>query len=180
MPAANEDKRSASAVDIAMGIGPIADLSAPTVAEITALQRIECLIVGSSPFSPGRSVVTSSARSQCDSESFDVPVAITNANITMGMWRYFDGEDLAWTLMDDTVLPRVKNYVAVCDAGFTGAVGPVTNLPGEAAAPAAGDVVNIYEILIGSRSPAYGQDQLQMFNVEIGVIGTRFDVALVA
>ena len=180
MPAEQSDKRSAAAVDIAYGLGPIADITAPTVAEIVALQRIECGVVGSNPFTPSRSTVTTSGRSQCDTESYDIPVAITNGNITFNAWRYDDAVDVMWTLFDDQVLPRAKNYLVVCEYGFGGAVGAVTGFPGTAAAPLAGDVVNVYETLLGSRNPMYGQDTLQMFGVELGVIGTAFDITVLA
>lgn len=136
------DRRTGSVVDIAYLTSAPSDLDAPTVAEITAGTRLECYVTDS--FETPRSGSTAEISGLCTREMFHIPATIDNGNVSIPMWREFDGTDAAWALADDTTVPPATAYLVVCRAGFSGASG----------APATGDTVDTYTVQIVSREPA--------------------------
>lgn len=155
--------------DVRFGASGIADVTAPTVAEITALTAIECGIVGDEPPETPRSGNSVDISALCNRESSMMASTIENGNITATMFRFADGTDEYWTLFDDSV--RDTQHLAIARFGFTGAAG----------VPAAGDVVDVYAVQILARQPLpTPRDGVQQFDAELAVVSASLSVALVA
>ena len=164
------DRQTGSTVDVAFGI-PVVTAGAPTVAEIGALDRLECFIVDSIDTPRSGSTVDISAL--CQRETFNVAATIENGDISMTLWREFDGTDTAWAALDDSATVPVTASLVLCRAGFTGA--------GDPPASVAADVVDIYTVQVVSRSPVGpSKTEGQRFEVTLAVVGVEFDVAVVA
>ena len=165
---AQSDRRTGSVVDVAFGSA--LTVAAPTVAEITAMTRLECFIVGDGIDTP-RSGSTIDISSLCERDNYDIAGVITNGPITATLWREFDGTDTAWAALDDTADPPDTDYLVICRAGFTGVAG----------APVAADEVDVYTVQIVSRSPsAPSKTEAQRFDAMFAVADHEFDVAVVA
>ena len=126
-----EDRRTGSVFDAAFGSTTVT-VSAPTVAQINALTRIECYIVDT--LDTPRTGSTTDISALCQRETFNVAATITNGDISSTMWREFDGTDTAWTLFDDSANPPVNSTLVICRGGFSGAAGIA----------ATGDDVDVY------------------------------------
>ena len=161
---ANTDRRTGSVFDAAFGSSSVT-LTAPTVAEITALDRIECYIVDT--IDTPRSGSTTDISSLCERETFNIAATIENGDVTATLWREFDGTDTAWALFDDSANPPTTNYLVICRGGFSGAAGVA----------ATGDIVDVYTVQVVSRSPM-GPDkgEAQRFEVTLAVTAVSFDV----
>ena len=164
------DRRVGSVADIAFGSSAVT-LTAPTVAQISALTRIECGLVDS--IDTPRTGSTTDISGLCSRESYNIAATIENGDITGMAWREFDGTDVYWTLFDDTATPPTNQTLAICRAGFTGA--------GTPAAPLATDVVDLYTVQVVSRA-AVGPAKTdgQRFEFTLAVVGVVFDIAVVA
>ena len=163
------DRLNGLFADIAFGSGAISDTTAPTVAEIGALTRIECAIVDG-PETP-RSGSTIDISGLCDTETRQKAGITTNEPVTLTVWREFDGTDAYWTLFDDATAG--SQHLVICRAGFTGA--------GDPAAPLATDIVDVYEVEVMKREPsAPVRNEGQRCMVELAVIQTDFDGVVAA
>lgn len=162
------DRRTGSVFDAAFGSSSVT-VAAPTVAEIEALDRIECYIVDT--IDTPRSGSTTDISALCERETFNIAATIENGDITATLWREFDGTDTAWALFDDSANPPTTNYLVVCRGGFTGTAG----------APLAADDVDVYTVQVVSRSPV-GPDKTegQRFEVTLAVTAVTFDAAVAA
>lgn len=162
------DRRIGSVADIRFGVTTVT-LTAPTVAQVTALTSIECGIVGDS-FEAPRSGNTTDISSLCQRETYNIAATIENGNLTMTLWREFDATDVYWTLFDDTALIPVNSSLVICRKGFSGALG----------VPAVTDKVDIYSTQTVSRAPvAPNKTQAQRFEVTLAVVGVTWDKVLV-
>jgi hypothetical protein len=163
---ANTDRRTGSVFDAAFGSTSVTT-TAPTVAEITALTRIECYIVDT--LDAPRSGSTTDISALCERETFNIAATISNDDITGTFWREFNGTDAAWTLFDDSANPPTTNYLVICRGGFSGAAGVA----------ATGDIADVYTVQIVSRSPM-GPDKSegQRFEVTMAVTAVNFDVTV--
>jgi hypothetical protein len=165
---AQSDRLTGSVVDIAFGSSLTP--AAPTVAEINALDRLECYVVGSG-FSTPRSGSTIDISSLCERDDYNVAGPITNGPIVATLWREFDGTDTAWAALDDTADPPTTDYLVVCRGGFTGVAGIAD----------ADDNVDVYTVQIVSREPsAPNKGEAQRFDAQWAVANHAFDVAVIA
>lgn len=161
------DRRTGSVFDAAFGSTTVT-VSAPTVAQVNALTRIECYIVDT--LDAPRTGSTTDISSLCQRETFNVAATITNGDITGTFWREFDGTDTAWTLFADTANPPVNSTLVVCRGGFSGAAGIA----------ASGDDVDVYSVQVVSRSPVGPtKGDGQRFEVVMAVTGVTFDETIV-
>lgn len=164
---AKTDRRTGSVVDMAFGSSAVT-VSAPTVAQINALTRIECYTVDS--VDTPRSGSTTDVSALCERETYNIAATIENGDITGTFWREFDGTDTAWTLFDDSANPPTTQYLVVCRGGFTGAAGIA----------ASGNTVDVYTVQVVSRSPvAPTKADGQRFEVTMAVVGVVFDETVV-
>ena len=162
------DRRTGSVVDMAFGSSTVT-LTAPTVAEVNALDRIECYVVDT--VDTPRSGSTTDISGLCQRESFTIATTVTNDNITGTFWREFDGTDTAWALFDDSANPPVNNTLVICRGGFSGAAGIA----------ATGDTTDLYTVQVVSRSPVGpSKTDGQRFEVTMSVVAVSFDVDVVA
>ena len=171
---AEEDRRSGQVVDVAFGTTTVT-VTAPTVAEVNALTRIEDEIVDTVSTPRTGSGVAVHAASAL--ETAMIAGLITNGMYTLNLWRNFDGTDATWTLFDDTVTPKATANLVVCRAGFSG-----TGTPPVADA---GDIIDIFRVQIASRAEEdYGntgsEGDGQRFNVELTLVKAYRSVAVVA
>ena len=165
---AKTDRRNGSVLDMSFGATTVT-AGAPTVAEVTALTRIECAVVGDGSVSTTRSPSYVDIAGLCDFSSAQLAGRVTNDPIEIPLFREFDGTDEFWVLFDDTADPRPIQTLVVCRAGYTGGV--VT----------AADVVDIYTVQVAARSPQDVADgDAQAFDASLSVITAEFDVAIVA
>lgn len=139
-----------------------------TVAQLTnaANKRIECWIPADSQLGFSRTAVSTDATSHCDTASYNYPIRVDNDDISFDIWRFLPptGTDDAWVLFDDTVFPKPSMFLADCPAGFSGALG----------VPAIGDDVDVYNVLVGSRSKTpRGGDGLQRATITLSVLGQQ-------
>ena len=106
MPGSKTNILVGSAADIAFGASGIATVTAPTVAEVNALTRIECDIVGGGQVTTPRTGNTQDISSLCDTENYEVPTTIVNGRIQIPFFRYLgDGiTDVGWDLFDDSAV----------------------------------------------------------------------------
>lgn len=160
------DRKTGSVADIAL-IPACSDTTAPTVAEITAGDRLECYIVDS--IDTPRSGRTTDISSLCERETYNIATTVENGDITATLWREFDGTDTAWTALDDTAATPVTQYLVVCRGGFSGTAG----------APATGDNVDVYTVQVSSRSPEPPtKTEAQRFSVTLACLGVEFDATV--
>lgn len=175
------NRRLGSVADIAFGATGIADLTAPTVAEINALERIECDIAGSDTIEANRTGSRARIEGLCEIESAEITAFITNGPIQGQGFRHFANPDATpaeklaadtfWNLMDDTALPPVTQHMVMARGGFSGAAGIA----------AEGDVVDVYEVQVSARGPiGPRQTTAQMFSFELSVLSVQFSVAVAA
>lgn len=161
------DRRTGSVVDMAFGSSTVT-VTAPTVTQINALERIECYTVDT--VDTPRSGSTTDISSLCERETFNIAATIENGDITGTFWREFDGTDTAWALFDDTANPPETQYLVVCRGGFSGAAGIA----------ATGDIVDVYTVQVVSRSPvAPTKGDGQRFEVTMSVVAVAFDEVVV-
>lgn len=158
------DRLNGLYADIAFGSSSVT-VAAPTVAEITALTRIECGIVDG-PATP-RNGSTIDISGLCDTETRMKAGTLENAPVTITLWREFDGTDEFWTLFDDATAGT--QYLVICREGFT------------AGTPTAADNVDVYSLEIMKREPsAPVRNEGQRFAVELAVIQVDFDSTVAA
>lgn len=163
-----QDRRTGSVVDVAFGSTTVT-ASAPTIAQITALTRLECFIVDG-PDTP-RTGSSTDISALCERETFNIAATITNGDISVTMWREFDGSDAAWAAMDDSANPPTNQYLIICRGGFSGANG----------AAASGDIVDVYGVQVISRAPmAPVKTDGQRFEATLAVTSVLFDVTVPA
>lgn len=163
-----EDRRTGSVFDAAFGSTTVT-ASAPTVAQINALTRIECYIVDT--LDTPRSGSTTDISGLCSRETFNIAATITNGDISTTMWREFDGTDTAWALFDDSANPPTNQTLVICRGGFSGAAGIA----------ASGDNVDVYSVQVVSRAPAGpAKGDGQRFEVMMAVTAVDFDVTVAA
>lgn len=165
-----EDRRPGSIIDWAFGATGIADLDAPTVAEVAALTRFECGLTSSS-VSRDRTGNMIDISSLCDRSSRHIAGSIQSSKLTLEAWREFGGVagDQYWDLFDDESAPPATQHMVGCLPGFTGNV--VT----------AGDVVDIYVVQVLVRKPIDGdKDSAHRFMVELAPLDHRYDSVIVA
>ena len=166
---AQADRQNGIVFDAAFGSSTVT-VTAPTVAQIDALTRIECGLIDG-PNAP-RTGSTVDLTALCDQESSQKAGAIENGPITATLYREFDGTDAYWALFDDTTDPNPTQYLVTCPRGFnSGGDGTVT----------AGDVVDVYTVQVMKREavgPVRGDGQ--RFMTELAVIATNFDVTVAA
>ena len=173
-----EEIPTGAVVDLAFGTPVIADLSAPTVAEVTALTRFECWVAGDAPVTTPRSGNTTDLSSLCDVNSFLTPTTVLNDVIQFMCWRYLlpaggTGPDDAWNLFDDSANPKVAQDLVIARGGFSGAGTPEV--------PAAGDIVDVYRTKIIVRAPEdIERESGQMFRVELAPSDVQFSVTIAA
>lgn len=162
------DRRTGSVADIAFGSTTVT-VTAPTVAQVNALTRIECYIVDT--IDTPRTGSTTDISSLCQRETFNIAATVTNGDVSATLWREFDGTDTAWTLFDDSANPPVTSYLVMCRGGFSG-VGGIA---------ATGNDVDIYTVQVVSRSPVGPvKGDGQRFEVTLAVTAVVFDKAIVA
>jgi len=162
------DRRTGSVADIAFGSTTVT-VTAPTVAQVNALTRIECYIVDT--IDTPRTGSTTDISSLCQRETFNIAATVTNGDVSATLWREFDGTDTAWTLFDDSANPPVTSYLVMCRAGFSGVAGIA----------ATGDVVDVYTVQVVSRSPVGPvKGDGQRFETTLAVTAVEFDVTVVA
>lgn len=162
-----EDRRTGSVFDAAFGSSAVT-VSAPTVAQINALTRIECYIVDT--LDAPRTGSTTDISALCSRETFNIAATITNGDISATFWREFDGTDTAWALFDDSANPPTNQTLVVCRGGFSGAAGIA----------ATGDDVDVYSVQVVSRSPVGPlKGDGQRFEVVMAVTGVVFDETVV-
>ena len=171
MPGSKSDIKVGSVADIAFGATGVADVTAPTAAEVNALTRIECDIVGGASVTTPRSGNVIDISSLCELENYEVPTTIVNGRITIPFFRYIDPTgsvtDVAWDLFDDSANPRVENHLVIARAGFTGATG------------AAGDIVDVYTVMIIVRMESdISKEADQRGMVELSVLNRETGVAI--
>lgn len=165
---AKTDRRTGSVVDMAFGSSALT-VSAPTVAQINALTRIECYTVDT--VDTPRSGSTTDISALCERETFNIAATIENGDITGTFWREFDGTDAAWALFDDSAVPPETQYLVVCRGGFSGAAGVA----------ASGNIVDVYTVQVVSRSPmAPTKTDGQRFEVTMSVVAVVFDEVVAA
>jgi len=166
-------RRLGSVADIAFGSTGIADPTAPTAAEVNALTRIECDIVGADSVETPRTGSGARIEGLCEMESAEIAALITNGAITgQGYQHFVDGSLTAndfFILMDDTAVPATTQHLVICRGGFA------------AATAAATDVVDVYTVQVSARA-AIGprQSAAQMFSFELRVQNVESNVAVVA
>lgn len=161
------DRRTGSVFDAAFGSTALT-VSAPTIAQVNALTRIECFLVDT--IDAPRTGSTTDISALCQRETFNIAATITNGDITATMWREFDGTDAAWTLFDDSANPPVNASLVMCRGGFSGAAGIA----------ASGNKVDVYSVQVVSRSPVGpSKTEGQRFEVVLAVTGAVFDKAIV-
>lgn len=165
------DRKLGNIADWAFGTPIAADPTAPTVAEVNALTRIECDIVGSDTIETPRTGSGVRIEGLCDLESSEIAGLITNGPIVGQGFRHFDGTDGFYVLMDDTTDPTPTQTLIGCRAGFSGAAGIA----------AAGDVVDVFEVQVSARN-AIGprQNDAQMFGFELRVLRAEYNVTVAA
>jgi hypothetical protein len=171
MPGSKSDIKVGSVADIAFGSSGVADVTAPTVAEINALTRIECDIVGNEPVSTPRSGNVIDISSLCDRENYELPTTIVNGRIRIPFFRYLgDGvTDVAWDLFDDSANPPTEQHLAIARYGFAGATA------------AADDVIDLYTVMVivrGEMDIAKENDQRGF--VELSVLNRQPAEVIVA
>jgi len=175
MPGSKTNILVGSAADIAFGASGIATVTAPTVAEVNALTRIECDIVGGGQVTTPRTGNTVDISSLCDTENYEVPTTIVNGRIQIPFFRYLgDGiTDVAWDLFDDSANPATTQHLVICRYGFQGAGTPPI--------AAADDVVDVYtvKIIVRAEDPI-SKDVDQRGMVEMSVLNREPGVAVVA
>lgn len=133
---ASEDRAAGFVADFAI-VPAVGDTAAPTIAEITAGVRLEC--VASSLDTP-RSANVVDISAVCDQESLNTRGTVDNGPITLEVFREFDGVDAGWAAL---VEGDTAKFLVVCRAGFTGAAG----------IPAVADIVDVYPVQVVTRSP---------------------------
>ena len=159
------DRQNGTVVDVSFGASGIADTSAPTVAEVAALTSIECGIVDGPDVPRSGSQIDLSAL--CDEVDRQKAGNISEGPITATLYREFDGTDAYWALFDDAT--SGAQHLVICRAGFTSGT------------PTATDVVDVFTVEVMSRSEqAPTRADAQRFNVELAVIESQRDVAIVA
>jgi len=163
------DRKSGLYADYAIGTSTVT-LTAPTVAEINALTRLECGLVDG--FDLPREGSTIDISGLCDSSSRKQRGPSDNGDGSAEAYREFDGTDAYWAACDDD--PTVGTQTLVrCPAGFSGA--------GDPAIAATGDLVDLYTVEVIARSPMQEtRSDAQRFRVEVAVIDVVFGVAVVA
>jgi hypothetical protein len=161
------DRRTGSVVDMAFGSTTVT-VSAPTVAQVNALTRIECFVVDT--LDAPRTGSTTDISSLCQRETYNIATTVENGNITATFWREFDGTDTAWALFDDTANPPTNQTLVICRGGFSGAAGIA----------ATGNDVDVYTVQVVSRSPVGPmKTEGQRFEVTMAVVGVTFDETIV-
>ena len=162
------DRQANATIDVALGSSSVT-VTAPTVAEIAALTRLECGLI-SGPTTP-RTGTTIDLSALCDTETRQKAGRTTNDPISLTAYREFDGTDAFYAACDDSVTGT--QYLVVCRAGFTGA--------GDPAAPLAGDIVDVYTIEILNRTPEVGDSNAaQRFSAQFAVTARNMDVTVAA
>ena len=164
---AKADRRDNAVSRYLFGPTGIADVNAPTVAELTALTDITCGIVNQ--MTTDRSGSQVDIAGLCDMESAEIAGRIQNEPAAGELFREV-GTDDYWTLFDDQADPNPVQHLVVARFGFTS--GTIT----------AGDLVDVYTVQVGVRSPIGGPNGDPItFAVELP-IGTApaFQVAVVA
>jgi hypothetical protein len=157
------DRRTGSVVDIAFGSSTVT-VTAPTVAQVNALTRVECFIVDG-PETP-RSGSTTDISSLCERETYNIATTITNGDITMTLWREFAATEPIWTLFDDSANPPTTQYLIICRGGFSGAAGIA----------ATGNKVDVYTVQTVSRqNVGPNKEEGQRFEVTLAVVATNID-----
>ncbi len=169
------NRRLGSTADVAFGASGIADMSAPTVAEITSLTRIECDIVGSGTIDTARTGSSARIEGLCEMESAEIAAFITNSPVSMQMYRHFEdgvaASDDVYVLMDDTANPPTTQHLVICRGGFSGALGVAV----------ATDIVDVYEGQVSERNPiGPQQSSAQMFDVKLTVLSVQHHVSIAA
>ncbi len=165
---AREDRDTGARADMAFGTSAIADTTAPTVAEITALTRIECGLITGTLDTP-RTGSTTDISANCERETFNVAATIENGNITGTFYREFDGTDEFWALFDDQTVPPPTAYLVIARGGFTGGT------------PTAGDDVDVYTCNVVSRSPmAPNKSEAQRFMATLSTVSVDYDGTVAA
>ena len=175
MPGSKSDIKIGSVADLAFGATGIADPTAPTVAEVNALTRIECDIVGGGQVQTPRSGNVVDISSLCDTENYEIPTTIVNGRIQIPFFRYLgDGvTDVAWDLFDDSANPRTAQHLVICRYGFQGAGTPPV--------AAADDVVDVYTVMVIVRmEDPLSKETDQRGMVELSVLNREPGVAIVA
>jgi len=163
------DRKTGSVADVALA-PTVSDTTGPTVAEITAGTRLETYIVGDGISTP-RSGATTDISSLAERETYNIATTITNGDITMSLWREFDGTDAAWTALDDSADPPTTQYLIVARGGFSGAAG----------APVATDECDVYTVQVVSRSPSPpNKNDGQSFEATLAVVGVDFAATVAA
>lgn len=138
--AQNQSDRRAGVVSHWYFVDAIADISAPTVAEITAGTRFDMSMVGANPTIP-RAAAEVEVHGLSDVETASVPGQKTAGLITFSVYRHADATDEAWALFDDTVNPPPTKYLVGARNGFSGAAG----------APVAADKCEVYTVQVATR-----------------------------
>ena len=156
-----EHRRTGSTEDVVL-VTTLTSLTAPSAAEVNAGTRLEGMMIGGleRPRSPNFADVSAND----DPENFSIPGSIDNGPVKATLWRHGDGTDAAWAACDDTVIPRPTRYIVVAPMGFAGAT------------CAANDVVDVYQVKIGSREPQKpDKDGGIRFDATWAVQATEFD-----
>jgi len=131
------DRSNGTIVDAAFG-PTLTSTTSPTAVEINAMTRIECGIVDG-PNAP-RTGSTVDITGLCDEESRKKRGTTDNGDITITMYREFDGTDAFWAAFDDAT--TTTQYLVISRGGFA------------AATAAATDVVDVYTVQMLSREPS--------------------------
>lgn len=164
-----------SIADIAFGADAIADVTAPTLAEVNALTRIELQIAGSSTVETPRSGSGARIEGLAEIETAEIAGLVTNGPITGSAFQHFiQGDETAndiFILFDDSAVPAATQHLIICRGGFSG----------EAGVAAADDVVDVYTVQVSARNPiGPPQSEAQMFSFELRVQNVETNVQVVA
>lgn len=161
-------------VDIAFGT-PLVTETAPTVAEVNALTRIECFVDADSTIARTVTGNTTNLASLCDPNTFANPTTRQFDAIQIVYFRYLLGAagDEAWNLFDDTANPPVTQDLVFCLPGFSGAGTPEI--------AAVGDKIDIHRGKINVRMPGdIGREDNAVGMVEFIPQQVFYQVAVVA
>ena len=161
---AKADRRNASVADISFGATSVT-AGAITVAEATALTRVECAFIDG--LDTPRSGSGIAIHALCDTETAEIAGRITNDPVSFVAFREFDGTDAYWALFDDGADPNPVQNMLVARAGYSGGT------------PTIGDVVDWYELSVSARSPMLGDEESQRFDGELRVVAYHPDEVLV-
>ena len=160
------DRQNGSVVDAVFGASAIVSTTAPTAAELGALTDIECGIV-SGPDTP-RNGSTIDISGLCDEENRKKAGPTDNGDITITLWREFDGTDAFWTLFDDAT--QGTQYLVIARGGWT-----------TTGTPTAADICDVYTVEVMSREPgAPVRGEAQRFTVMLAVTQVDFDAVVAA